>query len=441
MVARIACGGWFEFYELAMPAYISLGLIRSGIYTKESSGPLGGLLDPSSYATFLASFYIGMFIGTMVLGKLSDWFGRKAAFTIPMIGYSVATILVAVTSDPFVIDSFRLIAGIGVGIQLINNDAYITELTPRRRRGRYMATALALIFTSYPVAALLGYLLVPHQPAGLDGWRWVIIISGALGFVVLLLRRGLPESPRWLAARGRHAEAEQVLSAIEARVAKEAGKPLPQPDLSDVDLTAGKGRWREMFSGRYRRRTIMMSVFQFMQTISVFGFTSWVPIFLTNRGITVVNSLQYTFFIAILTPVGGAVAAILAERFERKWQLVFTGAEIAVVGLVFSQMDNVAAIVVTGGLVTLGNYWMIGIFHTYNAEIFPTRIRSQAVSFTFSWSRISAIFVGYMVSALLSAYGTSGVFAMIAGAMAVLTVSIATMGPRTNGKRLETIAG
>jgi putative MFS transporter len=441
MVTRIACGGWFEFYELAMPAYISLGLIHSGIYTKASTGPLGGLLDPSSYATFLASFYVGMFIGTMVLGKLSDRFGRKAAFTIPMIGYSTATILAALTSDPLVIDSFRLIAGIGVGIQLINNDAYITELTPRRLRGRYMATALAIIFTSYPVAALLGYVLVPHQPFGVDGWRWVIVISGVLGFAVLLLRKGLPESPRWLAAHGRHAEAEQVLSAIEARVEEESGSPLPEPDLGGVDLTAGTGRWREMFSRRYRARTIMMSVFQFMQTISVFGFTSWVPIFLTDRGITVVDSLQYTFLIATLTPVGGAVAAILAERFERKWQLVFTGVEIAVVGLIFSQLDNVAGIIVAGGLVTLGNYWMIGIFHTYNSEIFPTRIRSQAVSFTFSWSRISSIFVGYMVSALLSAYGTGGVFAMIAGAMAVLAVSITTMGPRTNGKRLETIAG
>jgi putative MFS transporter len=183
----------------------------------------------------------------------------------------------------------------------------------------------------------------------------------------------------------------------------------------------------------------MMSIFQFVQTISVYGFGSWVPIFLTDKGITVTNSLQYTFEIAILTPVGGLVAALLAERFERKWQLVFAGLEIAVAGMIFSQMHNVVGIVITGGLVTLGNYWMTGIFHTYNAEIFPTRIRSQAISFNFSWSRISAIFVGYMVSGLLSAYGTGAVFAMIAGAMVVLMLSI-SMGPRTNGRRLETIA-
>lgn len=90
-------------------------------------------------------------------------------------------------------------------------------------------------------------------------------------------------------------------------------------------------------------------------------------------------------------------------------------AEIAVIGLLFSQMHNVVAIVIIGGLVTLGNYWMTGIFHTYNAEIYATRIHTQDISFNFSWSRISAIFVGYMVSALLSAYGTSEVFAMIAG--------------------------
>lgn len=289
LVARIAGGGWFEFYELAMPAYISLGLIRAGIYTKSSTGPLDGLFDPKSYATFLASFYVGMFIGTMVLGKVSDRFGRKAAFTVPMIGYSIATLLVASSSTPLVIDSFRLIAGVGVGIQLINNDAYISELTPRRLRGRYMATALAIIFTSYPIAALLGYLLVPHQPFGLAGWRWVVIISGVLGFAVWLLRKGLPESPRWLAAHGRYAEAEQTLSAIETRIADESGKALPAPDVSAADLTARKGSWREMFAGQYRRRTIMMSVFQFTQTISVFGFTSWVPIFLSDQGITIVS--------------------------------------------------------------------------------------------------------------------------------------------------------
>ncbi|MBO0802792.1 MAG: MFS transporter [Nocardiopsaceae bacterium] len=440
LVARIAGGGWLEFYELAMPAYISLGLIGAGIYTKQSTGPLDGLFDPKSYATFLASFYVGMFIGTMALGKVSDRFGRKAAFTVPMIGYATATLLVAASSSPLLIDTFRLIAGIGVGIQLINNDAYISELTPQRLRGRYIATALLISFTSYPVAALLGYAFVPHQPLGIAGWRWVVIIGGALGFLVLLLRRGLTESPRWLASRGRTAEAERALSAIEARVERETGAPLPEPVPASADGISRKGSWTEMFRGKYLRRTTMMSVFQFTQTISVYGFTSWVPILLIDKGITVVSSLQYTFEIAILTPFGGLLAILLAERFERKWQLVFCGVEIAVVGLVFAQMHNVVGIVIVGGLVTLGNYWMIGIFHTYNAELFPTRIRSQAVSFNFSWSRVSSIFVGYMVSGLLSAYGTNGVFALIVGAMAVLTVFIATMGPRTNGQRLETLA-
>jgi putative MFS transporter len=316
----------------------------------------------------------------------------------------------------------------------------MSELTPPRLRGRYMGTALALILTAYPVVALLGYLFVPYQPLGLDGWRWVVLISGVLGFTVLLFRRGLPESPRWLAAHGRGDEADRALGAIEKRIEKETGRPLPDADLSAVAEDLRPGAWTEMFKGKYGRRTLMMSVFQFTQSISVYGFASWVPIFLTNQGITVVDSLQYTFEIAILTPVGGLVAALLAERFERKWQLVFAGLEIAIAGIVFSQMHNVVAIVITGGLVTLGNYWLTGIFHTYNAEIFPTRIRSQAISFNFSWSRISAIFVGYMVSGLLSAYGTGAVFAVIAGAMVVLVLTIA-MGPRTNGRRLETISG
>ncbi|NMP22228.1 MFS transporter [Sulfobacillus harzensis] len=439
LVARIAAGGWLEFFELALPGYISLGLINAGLYTKTATGPLFGLLDPKAYATFIAAFPAGMWIGTLVLGRLSDKYGRRTVFTIPMIGYSIMMLLIAVSSSPLLIDILRVLAGIGVGIQLINNDAFISEITPRRLRGKYLATALVIILTSYPITALLGYALVPNHPFGIAGWRWVVVIGGIMGFVVLLVRRGLPESPRWLAAHGRNEEAMTVLAEIEQKIRNEIGRDLPAPDAVVVEQTV-KGSWVEMFQRKYGRRTLMMSIFQFTQTISVFGFTSWVPVFLADKGLSIVHSLQYTFEIAILTPFGGLLAMLLAERMERKWQLVSTGVIIAIVGLIFAAMNAPAWIVIIGGMLTLANYWMIGIFHTYNAEIFPTRIRAQAVSFTFSWSRISAIFVGYAVSSLLAAYGAGAVFAMIAGAMAVLVVAVATMGPRTNGQRLEELA-
>ena len=183
-----------------------------------------------------------------------------------------------------------------------------------------------------------------------------------------------------------------------------------------------------------------LSIFQFCQTIAVYGFTSWVPIILVERGYNVVHSLQYTFLILLLTPIGGLLGAYFAERFERKWQLVLTAIGIAVFGFSFALSTDIVLIVASGVLVTLCNNWLISVFHPYAAELFPTRIRALAVGFSFSWSRVSAIFVGYWVSAILAGVGQIGVFVMIGTAMLLIVVTIGFFGPRTNGQRLEEIS-
>lgn len=439
-VCLIGTGGWFEFFQLALPGYISLGLINSHLFTKTASGPLGGIFDLSAYASFVAAFPAGMWFGTILLGRLSDRFGRKIVFTIPMLAYSVMMLITACIGSPALVDALRFLCGIAVGIQLINNDAWMSEITPRAVRGRYIAASFILILTSYPFAALLGYLLVPHAPLGMQGWRWLVLIGGVMGLLVIWVRRRVPESPRWLAARGCVQEAEEILERIESQAEHDTGKALPEPDLQTTAPVVQKGAWTEMFHGVYGRRTFMMSVFQFMQTVSFFGFTAWVPVFLLSKGLNTTSSLLYTFAIALLTPVGAVVASVFADRIERKWQLVAAGALIAVMGMVFAAVRTPVGIVVLGGLVTIGNFWMIGIFHTYNAEIFPTRIRSQAVSFTFSWSRLSGVFVGYVISSLFAAHGTGPVFAMIAGAMVILMLAVGILGPRTNGQSLEKLA-
>ncbi|MDE2516283.1 MAG: MFS transporter [Rhodospirillales bacterium] len=434
LVALIAVGGWFEFYEFAMPGGISLGLTHD-IFTAGKAG----LMAWNSFASFLASFFAGMFIGAFVFAWMSDRHGRRATFTWSMLLYSVAIFLTAFSHDAMVIDVLRFIAGFGISVQLINNDSFISEITPRHLRGRYMAFAILLVLTAEPVAVFLSFLLVPHAPLGLAGWRWVVIAGAMGGVAVWIVRRGLPESPRWLASQGRHAEAEATLAAIEAAVAAEKG-PLPAPDPNHADLPAERGRWAEMFSPAYRSRTIMISLFQFCQTIAVFGFLNWVPIILVKEGFTIVHSLFYTVLMLLLTPVGAGLGLIFAEKYERKWQLVGTALGIAVFGVAFSQMRSIPLIVFTGAGMTLCANWLIAIFHPYAAELFPTRIRSQAVGFTFSWSRISAILVGYAVTLLLSSYGPAGVFAMIALAMAVIVLAVALMGPKTNARSLEAIA-
>jgi MFS transporter, putative metabolite:H+ symporter len=107
---------------------------------------------------------------------------------------------------------------------------------------------------------------------------------------------------------------------------------------------------------------------------------------------------------------------------------------------VFATGHQVAVIVCAGGLIALGNNWMIAIFHPYAAELFPTRIRARAIGFTFCWSRVSSVFVGYWVGDLMAVYGQRGVFVMIGLAMLAIIVGIGVFGPPTNGRSLETLS-
>lgn len=436
IIARIAAGGWFEFFELYMPGFISLGLVRSGIYTISNKG----LLDFHSFASFLASFFLGMFLSTAVFGFVSDKFGRRAVFVYSMMIYSIAQLTVALLSDPLLIDVARLIAGFAVGMQLVNNDCYVTELTPRARRGRYMATSYIFVLSAIPVSALLAAILVPLDPFGIAGWRIVVAAGAASGLIVFFLQRGLPESPRWLEMHGRLEEADRVVAHIERGVEAEHGTALPAPDLSVPDVVIETGHWREIFSKFYLPRTIVVSVFQFSQTIAVFGFTAFVPVLLIEHGFSVVHSLNYSLLIVLMAPVGATVAAYFSERIERKWQLVICACLISAAGTVFANGHNVPTIVCAGGVMALGNNWMIAIFHPYAAELFPTRIRARAIGFTFCWSRVSSVFVGYWVGNLMASYGQRGVFAMIGLAMLAIVIGVGAFGPRTNGHSLEVLS-
>jgi putative MFS transporter len=142
----------------------------------------------------------------------------------------------------------------------------------------------------------------------------------------------------------------------------------------------------------------------------------------------------------VAAPIGPLVGILFADRFERKWQIAWAAAGIGLFGVLFSLQTTDAGVIVLGLLITLCNNWMSFSFHAYQAELYPTRIRAQAVGFVYSWSRLSAIFSSFIIASLLGLYGTIGVFTFIAGAMAVVFVVIGGFGPPVTHRRLEAIA-
>jgi MFS transporter, putative metabolite:H+ symporter len=441
LVTLISLGGCFELYDLFLTAYIAPGLNRAGFFTPESLGVFN-LLGPYGVAgigTFVFALFAGLFVGAICLGHVADHYGRRTVFTFSLVWYSVTTAIMAFQDSGFSVDLWRFIAGIGIGVELVTIDTYVAELVPRTHRGRAFAYNQFFQFLAVPIVAFIAWLLVPTAPLGFDGWRWVVLIGSAGAIVVWFIRLALPESPRWLARHGHIEQAEAVTAVIETHVAADVGRALPPPGASDV-AEEGESSFSEIWQPPYDRRAVILSVFNFFQTFGYYGFAAWVPTLLIAKGITITSSLLYAFIIAIANPVGPLLGTLIADRMERKRQVCWGAIGIAVFGMLFANAADATLLILLGVLVTLCNNWMSYSFHGYQSELFPTRIRSRAVGFVYSWSRLSAALSGLAVAYLLHLGGVNAVFGFIAFSMLVVVISIGGFGPRTSGLALEAIS-
>jgi putative MFS transporter len=436
LITLLSLGGMFELYDLFMTAYVVPGLMKAGLLTNVKLSIFAGP------ALFVAATFTGLFIGTFAFGYVADKYGRRTIFTYSMLWYSAATLVMAFQDSGFSVCLWRLIAGIGIGVELVTIDTYLSELVPKAMRGRAFAFNQGVQFSVVPVVAFTAYMLVPISPFGFDGWRWVVLIGSTGALFVWLLRRGIPESPRWLINQGRLDEADAVTSAIEAKVMADlGGAALPAPGNHAVEVAKRVGRLAEIFEPRYRGRTTMLMIFQFFQTFGFYGFAAWVPTLIAQQtGINLGASLLYSFIIAIANPFGPLLAMSFADKFERKWQLVGAACCIGIFGMLFSFQNSMSLLVLFGVLITLSNNILSYSFHGYQAELFPARIRARAVGFTYSFSRISAVFASFIIGFMLQTAGTKGVFGLIAVAMVIVVISIGGWGPRTLHRELEEIS-
>lgn len=430
LVVLLSLGGWFEVYDLFFTGYIAPGLNRSGLLTTTTQAFFGF----SGMGAFVAATFGGLFVGTFFLGFLADRFGRRGIFTWALLAYSAASVVMAcqTTSDGVLL--WRFVAGIGIGIEVVTIDAYLTELMPSRIRGRAFAINQAVMFTAVPVVAALSWWLVPISPSGIDGWRWVVLIGAAASMLIWVLRLFVPESPLWLARQGREAEAIAVLRKLEAATGVATSPRIiadgrPSAAIRPAGLS-------ELFRPAYAPLIILFMVFNLCQAFGVYGFANWVPTLLLAKGITVTKSLQYSFIIAFAYPIAPLLAATFADRFERKWIICGAAVAISLFGIAFSQLAEPALLIASGVLVTASNMTMSYAYHAYQTEVFPTAIRARASGLVYSMSRVSATFSGFIVAYMLREAGVNGVFGLITVAMVIVVLTMALFGPNVRGKPL-----
>jgi putative MFS transporter len=438
LVGLVSFGAFFEIYDLALTAPLSLGLLVAGVFHRGSAG-LFGFTDQ---ATFAAATFAGLYLGTLGFSAVADRFGRRPIFTFALLWYATATVVMGLQNSALAIDLCRFVASMGVGLELVAIDCYLAELMPKTVRGRAFAVSASLQFLSVPLVSVLAWLLIPGTHLGIDGWRWLAFVPAVGALLVWQVRRALPESPRWLEAHGRAVEADQVTSRIEQRVTRDLRSQVPPMDAPADAPMHGPAKAISLWTPPYKRRTIVLIAFHLFQTIGYFGFANWLPTLLVSQGIELGKSLAYSAVVALVPPVAPLAFSLFVDKVERKWMVAAGALLAAVAGLLLSritQHSDFAVFTVIGAGVAIGNSLMSLSYHTYQSELFPTPIRARAVGFVYSFSRLSAIFSSYIIAATLDRAGSVGVFILISTAMVVVALTVGLFGPRTRGLALEQI--
>jgi putative MFS transporter len=385
------------------------------------------------------SFFVGEFCGAIVSGHVADKLGRKTVFIYDLFVFGVGMIVAGFMSSAALIALFVFIGGIGVGGEFPVVDTYTAEMFPGRDRGRRMATVYTIAVLAAPLIAALAY-VVSHPQAGWDSWRILMWTMGGLGLVVWIIRFRVPESPRWYESTGQIEKANGLMNDIEARVKRERGLDELPPVTESVQVPPRKVKYRDIFAPDLRSRTIMMLVFQFFQSGIFYGFTALAPTFLLHKGISLVHTLLFSMIIYAGFFVGSIVSIFTIDKVERKWGIIGTAIIAGVLGTIFAVVANTAVVVLLGFLTTFTLWQFSNFLHTYQAEIFPTRVRSTASGTVYSVSRVSTSLFTYIITTVFLPHGVLPSFGVIWVFIVIVVVDIAMFGPKSSQLRVEQIA-
>ncbi|EIW9476020.1 MFS transporter [Klebsiella aerogenes] len=430
-ITLLALGGFFELYDLFQTGYISTGLLAENIFHTGKDGVFG----IADQAAFASSTFMGLFIGASLLAPLADRLGRRLTFMFALAWYGIFSLIMALQNSAEGVIFFRFLVGIGLGIELVTIDTYLSEWMPTHLRNKAFAYAFFIQFLSVPTVALMSWLLVPMTILGLSGWRWVIILGALCSLVIWVIRKKLPESARWLESKGRHDDAHRVMGEMEQRCGLSPSRRHASPPVSAPQ----RGNFKEIWAPQYRQRTLMLMVMNFFQAIGFFGFGNWLPALLSGQGASITHSLLYAFFITLAYPLGCLFCTRFVHRFENKWQIVLSALMTVIFGTLFALQNNPILLVICGFMITWSNAWLTISYHAYQAEVFPTHIRARAVGFCYSFSRLSTAVTSIMIGVILQYAGTPGVISFIVASMLMVMLSVGIFGPRTRGIRLENI--
>jgi putative MFS transporter len=390
-------------------------------------------LPISTIATITSASFVGMFIGAMTAGTISDHIGRKRALILTTLWYSSMSLLNAFAWSVPSLFGARLLTGVGLSGMTVVAMTYIGEMFPSRVRGAFQARILMLGLIGIPATAYVARFAVPHADWG---WR-AIFIWGALAIFFPLVARRLEESPRWLERRGQLEEAEQVLARIEHESGQIGAPSIVEggslgPRRTNHDSLGIKGLIR---SGAGGRALLLISVW-FCQTLGFYGFNAWVPTLLAEQGFSIMRTLEQSSVISIGAVPGAWIASVIADRWERKYLIALVAVLVGTFGMIYGLSFNTWIIVIFGFLVAMSQQVFAPMLYAYTAECFPTNARNTGAGLSYGIGRLGNAVGPLIVAFLFTTYGYRSVFAYIALCWVLVSLLILTFGPRMNARTL-----
>jgi MFS transporter, putative metabolite:H+ symporter len=382
-------------------------------------------LDAAQLSWIASVGFAGMAVGAAFGGLLADRVGRRQVFALTLLVYGLATGAAALSWSLGALLVFRFLVGLGLGAELPVASTLVSEFAPRRVRGRVVVALEAFWALGWTLAALVGYLLVPASD---DGWRWALALGALPAVYAVVVRRGLPESVRFLLARGRTAEATAVVREFEASAGVTSAAEL----VPDPPAPAGQGIW----SAGLRRRTAGLWLVWFFVNFSYYGAFTWIPSLLVEDGFTVVRSLQFTLVITLAQLPGYALAAVLVEVWGRRRTLAAFLAGSALSALAYAFADSTTTILLAGCALSFCNLGAWGALYAVTPEVYPTAVRGRGAGSAAGFGRIASILAPLSVPLLLDAGGSATVFVVFGVAFAV-AASASFLLPERRGLALD----
>ncbi len=417
VLAIICVGLFFDVIDFIILGSLVPDMIRSGFATAAGVGTVG------------TATLVGLFIGTLGQGELTDRFGRKAIFQLAVALYSLATIAASLAPTVAWLAVGRFVAALGMGAAAPLCFAYAAEYAPKRIRGRVTAF---MQFVGGACVWPLGTLLALGL-RGTIGWRGVWIVIGVCGAVLFAFSFALPKSPRWLVTHGRGRQALDQLERM-GLGRPPAGEELVIDALADIRSDPMAVVFR-----RYRGRIVAAMICFFAFFSAAVGLGGWLPNILAQRGFTITKSLTFIFAIQLAFPASSLVMMYALERWGRIRTAVtaFVGATLLSIVFYFSRSE--AMVLIVGFCMTFFTQLAGNSMQIFTSEVFPSNARASGFGLAQGGGRIGAA-VSFPVIGIVSVYGFGYVMGGLAVLLAIAAFAVTRIGGETRGLALDAIA-